>query len=96
MQRNGHRTPPVPHKAGVKYLGGVKKCQPCRKSTVETATAGLSSDESGESSGKMRGLLPFQAAFVAAITRQNRPPSIAASECTPEGEREISMACAGS
>ena len=30
------------------------------------------------------GLLPFQAAFVAAITRQNRPPSIAALSC-PRG-----------
>ena len=30
------------------------------------------------------GLLPFQSAFVAAITRQNRPPSIAALSC-PRG-----------
>ena len=30
------------------------------------------------------GLLGFQAAFVAAITRQNRPPSIAALSC-PRG-----------
>ena len=37
------------------------------------------------------GLLPFQAAFVAAITRQNRPPSIAALSC-PRGNGKSYLA----